>query len=154
MDHAALALTAHMAHVYGGMNTLRDLPRGGLAPWQERRAKELMHATLNDEVPLQRVAAECGLSVRHFARAFRQSTGVPPRRWLQQQRIERARGLLRDRALSLTEIAHACGFADHSRFSRAFSATMGMTPGAWRRVNDAARALPGDRSWDARSKPV
>src|SRR5579872_3570946 len=42
LDHVALALTAHIACVYGGMNENAGMPRGGLAPWQERRAKELM----------------------------------------------------------------------------------------------------------------
>ena len=78
LDHVALALTAHMAHVYGGMVANAGLPRGGLARWQERRANELMRATLNKEIPLSRLAKECGLSVRHFARRFRQSTGGPP----------------------------------------------------------------------------
>jgi AraC family transcriptional regulator len=80
LDHVALALTAHIACTYGGMNPNAGLPRGGLAPWQEKRVKELMTATLQEEVPLSRPATECNLSVRHFARAFRQSTGVfsPP----------------------------------------------------------------------------
>jgi regulatory helix-turn-helix AraC family protein len=54
--------------------------RGGLAPWQLRRATELMNARLDGRLPLTRLAGECGLSVRHFARAFRQSTGMPPHR--------------------------------------------------------------------------
>ena len=54
LDHVALALSVHVAHVYGGMN--RSFPRGGLAPWQERRAKELMSAFLDEDVPLSRLA--------------------------------------------------------------------------------------------------
>jgi AraC-like DNA-binding protein len=144
LDHVALALSAHVAHVYGGMNTLRGLPRGGLAPWQERRVKELMSATLNEEVPLNRLATECGLSLRHFARTFRQSTGVSPHRWLMKHRIDRAREPLSNRALSLTDVALVCGFADQSHFTRVFTAMVGVSPGAWRRVNGVSQAVLQD----------
>jgi AraC-like DNA-binding protein len=110
------------------------IARGGLAPWQLRRAKELMSANLDEQFPLSRLAEECGLSVRHFARAFRHSTGVPPHRWLMTHRLNRAKEQLRDPALSLTEIALACGFADQSHFTRMFTTRLGMSPGAWRRM--------------------
>lgn len=135
LDHITLALTAHMACAYAGMNQDAGISRGGLAPWQERRAKELMSTSLNEEIPLSRLAGECGLSVRHFARAFRVSTGIPPHRWLLKRRVERARELLRTRALSLADVAAFCGFADQSHFTRVFTAIVGVTPGVWRRVN-------------------
>ena len=134
-DHVTLALTAHMATVYGGMNPDSGLPRGGLAPWQLRRAEELMSAGLTEELPLSRLASECGLSVRHFARAFRVSTGMPPHRWLLRHRVERAKELLRTRALSLADVAMFCGFADQSHFTRVFTAAAGTSPGVWRRMN-------------------
>ena len=52
--------------------------RGGLAPWQERRAKEILSANLDGDVPLKDVARECRLSVSHFSRAFRRTVGVAP----------------------------------------------------------------------------
>jgi AraC family transcriptional regulator len=136
LDHVVLALAAHIVQSYGGIDPIRALLRGGLAPWQERRAKELMSAKLNEEIPLSRLATECGLSVRHFARAFRQSTGVPPHRWLLKHRVERAKALLSDHALSLADIAVSCGFADQSHFTRVFAAMVAVSPGAWRRMRD------------------
>ena len=135
LDHAALALTAHVAHAYGRMQSGRSARRGGLAPHQERRAKERMTASLGEDVSLLQLAEECGLSARHFARAFRQSTGVSPHRWRMQYRVERARVLLAGRNLSLTQIALLCGFADQSHFTRAFTAIAGISPGAWRRMH-------------------
>ena len=108
---------------------------GGLACWQEARAKELMAASLHEEISMRRLAEECGLSVRHFARAFRQSTGVPPHRWLLRYRVDRAKELLRNQTLSLADTALACGFADQSHFTRVFTALTGESPGAWRRQN-------------------
>jgi AraC-like DNA-binding protein len=134
VDHVALALVTHVARAYGGMRNIPNVPRGGLAPYQERRAKELLRANLNGEISLERLAAECGLSVRHFARAFRTSTGVPPHRWLMQQRVEQAKALLHDSAMPLSDVALACGFADQSHFTRVFTAMVGASPGAWRRM--------------------
>lgn len=107
---------------------------GGLAPWQMRRAEQLMNENLGVQVPLSRLAEQCGLSVRHFARAFRESTGVPPHRWRTNRRVERAKELLLSSGLSLSEVALACGFGNQSHFTRVFSATVCMSPGLWRRL--------------------
>jgi AraC-like DNA-binding protein len=111
--------------------------RGGLAPWQLRRAEALMSENLSVQVSLGKVAEECGLSVRHLARAFRQSTGVPPHRWLLDRRVERAKELLPNGKLSLSDIALACGFGDQSHFTRTFTAAVRLSPGVWRRLQSA-----------------
>ena len=135
-DHVSLALGTHIAQAYGGMRSVAALSRGGLATWQERRAKELMGANLQRDVSTADVATECALSAGHFARAFRRSTGLSPHQWLLQRRIDEAHGLLRDRRLSLAEIARACGFADQSHFTKAYTRLRGITPGAWRRQQE------------------
>ena len=111
--------------------------RGGLAPWQLRRAEALMSENLSVQVPLGKVAEECGLSVRHLARAFRQSTGIPPHRWLLDRRVERAKELLPNSRLSLSDVALACGFGDQSHFTRTFTAAVRLSPGVWRRLQSA-----------------
>jgi AraC-like DNA-binding protein len=115
--------------------------RGGLAPWQLKRAEALMSENLSVQVPLGQVAEECGLSVRHLARAFRQSTGVPPHRWLLDRRVERAKELLPDSKLSLSDVALACGFGDQSHFTRTFTAAVRLSPGLWRRLQSAPSPL-------------
>jgi transcriptional regulator GlxA family with amidase domain len=134
VDHVALAIGAHVAQHYGGMSTADRIPRGGLAPWQERRAKEMLDANLEGEISLSLLALECGLSIRHFTRAFRQSTGVPPHRYLLKRRVQRAQTLLMNPSLSLLDVALACGFADQSHFTRVFTASVSLSPGAWRRA--------------------
>jgi AraC family transcriptional regulator len=114
--------------------------RGGLAPWQERRAKELMSTHLGREISLAFVAGECRLSVSHFARSFKQCTGKPPHRWLLEKRVEKAKELLIDAELPLAEIALECGFSDQSHFTRVFSRTVGTSPGTWRRLRMSRRA--------------
>jgi AraC family transcriptional regulator len=133
-DHATLALAAHAAQAYGGMQTVSRLLKGGLAPWQERRSKEMIAGDLTGATPLRDIAEACGLSVSHFSRAFRRSTGLAPHAWLLQARVESAKALLRKRDASLSAIALACGFADPSHFSRVFTRRVGVSPGAWRKI--------------------
>ena len=134
VDHVTLAVATHVAHAYGGMSTVVRPIRGGLAPWQERRAKEILNANLDGEASLKDIARECGLSISHFSRAFRQSTGMAPHRWLVQRRVEAAQALLADSRMSLSDIALRCGFADQSHFTRTFSGAIGSSPNAWRRL--------------------
>jgi AraC-like DNA-binding protein len=133
VDHVTLAVAAHVAHTYGGMKVVARPIWGGLAPWQERRAKEILSADLNGEVSLKEIARECGLSISHFSRAFRQSTGMAPHRWLVQRRIEATKALLADKRKSLSDIALQCGFADQSHFTRTFTGAVGCSPSVWRR---------------------
>jgi AraC family transcriptional regulator len=132
-DYVTLAFAAHAAETYGGMRPER-LVKGGLAPWQERRSKDMISADLSGATPLTEVAAACGLSVGHFSRAFRKSTGLAPHAWLLQARVERAMSLLRGPEKSLSEIALACGFADQSHLTRVFSGRIGKSPGIWRKL--------------------
>jgi AraC family transcriptional regulator len=133
VDYIMRGLAAHFAHTYGGMRPRKELVRGGLAPWQEKRAKELLAANLAKETSLQDIADECGLTLAHFSRAFKVSTGTSPHAWLQARRLDRAKGMLLSR-ISLAEVALACGFADQSHFTRMFARSVGVTPGKWRRL--------------------
>jgi AraC family transcriptional regulator len=86
-----------------------------------------------EDLALDELAALANLSAKHFARAFRRSTGMPPHRWLIERRIDRAKALLSTGDLSLAEIALACGFADQSHFTAMFRKAVGATPGSFRR---------------------
>lgn len=142
VDYVALAFRAHVAHAYGGI-ARRPPPsrrRGGLAPWQERRAKGIIMAELEQDISLDRLAAECQLSRTHFARAFRQTTGMPPHRWLLARRVDKAKELLRLSPIRLVDVALACGFADQSHFTKVFTRIVGTSPGAWRREHQTGKA--------------
>jgi AraC family transcriptional regulator len=136
VDHVLLAVGAHVAQTYGGMRALARPARGGLAPWQVTRAKEILCANLDGRVQLKEVARECRLSVSHFSRAFRRSMGAAPHNWLLTRRVEAAKDKLRDDRLSLSDVALACGFADQSHLTRVFTRMVGVSPGAWRRALD------------------
>lgn len=135
VDHLAMALATHVAHTYGGMRARRDAKIGTLAHWQERRAKELLAANITGSIALADLAKACELSIRHFTRAFRGSTGLSPHGWLLQLRIEKAKHLLMSSRRMLADIALECGFADQSHFTRAFQRSVGSSPGAWQRMH-------------------
>jgi hypothetical protein len=102
VEHVTLAVGAHLSGAYGGIKPGNHLARGGLALWQEKRAKELLQANLEGDLPLAQLAAECQLSTSHFSRAFKQATGLAPHQWLLKRRVDQAKSLLRDRARSLS----------------------------------------------------
>ena len=106
--------------------------KAGLAPWQMRRAAQVLNKRLGSKVTLARLARECGLSVAHFGRAFKQTTGRTPHRWLVEQRVEHAKRLLVTSALPLAQIAAICGFADQSHFCRELKRAVGLTPRQFR----------------------
>lgn len=134
MDHFMLAVGHHVACTYGGMRPFTGPEKGGLTPLQERRAKEFIAANLVGDPALADAARLCGLSPSQFSKAFKKSVGMPPHRWLIQQRIAQAKSLLRRDRSPLAEIALACGFSDQSHFTRSFTAWTGLSPGAWRRA--------------------
>lgn len=132
-DHLLLATHTYFAVAFGGMRLPEYGRRGALAPWQVRCATELMIERLGEDMSLSEPAAACGLSSSYFARAFKQSMGTPPHRWMLLQRVLHAKSLLRDPDRSLTDIAAACGFADQSHFTRVFTSAVGTSPGNWRK---------------------
>ena len=110
--------------------------RGGLAPWQEKRAKEMLRANLSGDLGLPELASACRLSSGQFSRAFKRTVGCPPHQWLLHQRVERAKELILNTDEPLRAIALDTGFADQSHFTRVFSQRVKATPAAWRRDHE------------------
>jgi AraC-like DNA-binding protein len=132
VDQILLALRTHLLTRYGGSPRTLPAPCGGLAPWQQHAATELMREHLSDGIALEVVAQACGLSTSVFIRLFHASFGQSPHQWLIQQRIAMAIELMHDPMLGLADIACSAGFADQSHFTRSFTHKIGIPPGAWR----------------------
>jgi transcriptional regulator GlxA family with amidase domain len=102
------------------------------------RAKDRMDSASHEEWPVQRLASVSGVSEAHFARSFKEAFGVPPHRYLLTRRIERAKALLRDTDLAITEIAFQTGWNSLGTFGRIFRDITGESPGELRAREKAA----------------
>ncbi|MDH4558372.1 helix-turn-helix transcriptional regulator [Pseudomonas sp. BN417] len=111
--------------------TLTLASTGQLKSWQIRTAKQLMLDRLDTGISVTELAEACALSRSHFSRMFKESTRMPPQRWLREQRVMKSRELLKASTMLLAEIALECGFCDQSHFCRTFVKAEGMTPQAW-----------------------
>jgi AraC family transcriptional regulator len=89
-----------------------------------------MEAHLSANLSVDLLAREVGLSPAHFARAFRESTGRAPHRYLLTMRLAQARRLLDTPDAMLSDVAQRTGFADQAHFTRLFKREFGTTPGA------------------------
>src|SRR5271169_132452 len=107
--------------------------RGGLAGWQKKKVADYIEEHLEEEISLQELADIAQLSRYHFARAFKQSFGIPPHRYHMSRRMERAKTLLEVPARSVTEVGMMLGFAETSSFTTSFRRSVGLTPSDYRR---------------------
>jgi AraC-like DNA-binding protein len=120
--------------IVAGLHLLEPPPpaRGGLSPGALRRVKEYIDANLENSIDLVTLADTAGLSLFHFARAFKQSEGMTPHGYVLERRLEHAHGLLTSTDLSLAEIASATGFSDQGHLARYFRRRHGVSPSALR----------------------
>jgi AraC family transcriptional regulator len=106
---------------------------GGLPGWRLKRALEMVEAKLTEGPSLSQLARHVGLHPTSFCRAFKQSTGVSPHRYLLLRQVARAKEMMGDQNLTLTQIALDCGFRTSSQFSVIFRRITGLAPSAYRR---------------------
>jgi AraC family transcriptional regulator len=97
-----------------------------------RRVAEYIQQNLDKDLSLAELAAVAYMSPYHFARLFKDSTGVPPHRFVVRQRIARARGVLASPELSIAQVSRMVGFRTPSHFTTVFRRVLGITPGAYR----------------------
>ncbi|POA26860.1 MULTISPECIES: AraC family transcriptional regulator [unclassified Pseudomonas] len=143
---------AHIEHnaVRASVTQTRKTTTGGLSPWRESLVKKLILDGLSETLEVTELARACALSRSHFSRAFKCSTGLSPQGWIRCQRIARAKQLIQNTDLTLTQISLECGFCDQAHFCHMFTRSEGINPFAWR--CQAVRALPSLNS--KRSQPA
>lgn len=105
--------------------------RGGLAPWRLQRVVDYMEAQMASDIALSELTVLVGLSRAQFFRAFKQSTGMSPHRYLMVMRLERAQALLRLPGAEATEIRSAVGLQSPVRFATLFRQRFGLSPAAY-----------------------
>ena len=126
------ALSVHLIRHYSasGQKVLAD--SGSLAKSKLDCAIEYINENLEKDLTLSEIAASVGMSPYHFARAFKQTTGLPPHQYLVKRRIEKAKSLLAKTDLAIAEIAYRVGFASQSHLTTLFRKHTATTPKAYR----------------------
>lgn len=139
VDCMSSALAAHLLRSYNAFEpvTMRELP--ALSPAELGRLAEYIDGNLDGRIGLAELAGIVNVSRFHFARLFKQSTGMTAISYVEQCRIHRAQTLILETCLPLSEIALMAGFADQSHFTRRFHRQVGCTPAAFARKNGRRR---------------
>lgn len=135
-DYLAYALAARLLRQHSTSTQINPTPQGGFTKLQLQRATDYMESNLGDTMTLDDLASATGLSVGHFARRFKVSTGMPPHKYLMRLRVERAKRMLGG-GERLTDIALSCGFAHQEHMTRIFRQHMGVTPAVFRRLTQS-----------------
>jgi AraC family transcriptional regulator len=135
----AAALAVHLVRHYSTVTPNRQASGRGPLREQIRRAVYYIHEHFAADISLASLATEAGLSPFHFARLFRDSTGLAPHQYVVQCRVERARELLLSGAQSTAEIAVAVGFCDQSHLTTHFKRVFGLTPKKFRQQATSRR---------------
>lgn len=125
-------LTIHLLRHYCTRSIVLRAYEGGLNQRSLRQVLEYIQTSIDQDLSLEVLANLVNMSKYHFISLFKQSVGVTPHQYVMQQRVERAKELLRDCKLSISEISLACGFTNQSHFTRLFRKYTGVTPKIYR----------------------
>lgn len=110
----------------------------GLAGWRVQRVTAFVEANIGANIRVGDLARIVVLSTSHFCRAFKQTFGESPLRYVRRQRVRHAQAIMLCSRDSLAKIAADCGMSDQAHFSRVFRRIVGVNPGAWRSTVRAA----------------
>ncbi|KAM3092049.1 helix-turn-helix domain-containing protein [Phormidesmis sp. 146-12] len=127
----ANTLAVHLLRHYATQPCSTPVYTGGLSQHRLHLVTDYINDYLERELSLNELAAIAQLSQHYFCRAFKQATGLSPHRYLIQQRVERAKHLLRQGEMTIGEVAIACGFTHQSHLHRHFKRLTGATPKIW-----------------------
>ena len=130
-ESAATFLAVHLLQHYSTRKPALQEYQGDLPRNKLRTAIDYMQAHLTEDISLEAMADYLGISRYHFCRMFKQSTGLSPYQYLIQCRVERAKQLLQESKMSISDVAIACGFTHQSHLHRHFKRLTGMTPKAF-----------------------
>jgi AraC family transcriptional regulator len=129
-DAMLTVIATQLLRLFGAANVA---PKGGITGRQLRLVMDYVDAQLEHDIAVSDLAQIASLSEAHFSRAFKQTAGVSPHKFITERRLERAKRMLADTPDSLIQIALACGFADQAHFSRSFQQVFGVSPSALRK---------------------
>lgn len=106
--------------------------KGGLTPYRMKRVTDFIQSRIEEDITLNELARDVGLSPSHFCSLFRKTSGKTPHQFILQCRIQHAKALLAQPGHSILDVALASGFRTHQHFSRIFRRHVGVPPSNYR----------------------
>lgn len=128
VETIAQTLAMHLLRNYAVNQPASATPSNGLPKYKLQQATDYIHDALDQDLSLSDLAALLQMSPFHFARLFKQSTGLAPHQFIIRCRVERAKELLLHSPLGIADIAAEVGFANQSHLNRHFKRLLGVTP--------------------------
>lgn len=133
-DSLATAMAAHLVRHYSTRKHSFRSHDDGLSQQKLNQAIEYINEHMGENLSLTAIANELDMSHYYFCRLFKRSTGMTAHQYLIQQRIERAKRLLKQPELTITDIASECGFTHPSHLAKYFRRYTGFTPTQFRQL--------------------
>ena len=140
VEEIGLILVRHFSELLSDRTRGRSNP----AARDRRRAVEAalwIDAHSHEDIGLDAIAGESGLSVFHFLRLFTRVFGVTPHQYLLRSRLRHAARILTEDTRAITSVAFDVGFSDLSNFVRTFHRAAGMSPNRFRRASRGERKI-------------
>jgi DNA-binding response OmpR family regulator len=106
---------------------------GGQASQTVRQAMAFIHERYAEPISRADLARHVSITERYLTHCFRQEMNITPMAYINRYRVKRAKMLLEQGNLTVTEVALEVGFSDGSYFSRVFRDEVGLTPVAYQR---------------------
>jgi AraC family transcriptional regulator len=128
LDSLALAVAARLVHFHSSLSIEPRIQNGKLAGHKLKQVLSYIEDNVGEDISLSEIATVSGLSVSHFKRVFRESVGLPVHQYLIRRRLERAKELLGEGKLSISQIAIETGFAHQSHLARHMRRVLGILP--------------------------
>ena len=132
VEHLQNALFAHLLKNYCTVkHSLKNIG-DGLPPYKLKQAINYINDNLDRQIKLNDIAELVDISQYYFCRLFNESTGVSPYKYVIQQRVAKAKNLIKNSRLTLADISYECGFSSQSQMTQHFRKCVGVTPKVYR----------------------
>jgi AraC family transcriptional regulator len=131
LESVAMVLARHVLTTYTS-SPWPTRESGGLPRYKLRHAVQFIRENIHKDISFHDIAAHLKMSAFHFARMFRHATGDSPHQYIVRCRVNRAKELLAETKLPITDVAFEVGYKTQSHFTTCFGRLVGVTPAAFR----------------------
>jgi AraC family transcriptional regulator len=134
LDGLALAMASRVVTRHSSLARLQERRNEGLGTRRLKQVLSFIEEQLGENLSLEQIGSVAGICPSHLSTLFRITMRMSVHRYVIQRRVERAKALLMQDRLSLTEIALATGFTHPSHMARHMRRVLGLPPRALKRV--------------------